>query len=171
MLDSIGDADAYQLRCFGDIDNYRHYEYRDLILQDAKRKFRLSQVTEEGNDPLETGKSYGTPHDLASLYGKGRVISDPGNVPTGYGDDVKLGRPTEKVSNINTQQNVFGKDRLGKTAMKYDDEMAGLSKQLTENIQSTYLKNKQLLDEMEKKIVFQTDKVKESLLDENQLRD
>jgi len=146
-------------------------EYRDLILQDAKRKFRLSQVTEEGNDPLETGKSYGTPHDLASLYGKGRVISDPGNVPTGYGDDVKLGRPTEKVSNINTQQNVFGKDRLGKTAMKYDDEMAGLSKQLTENIQSTYLKNKQLLDEMEKKIVFQTDKVKESLLDENQLRD
>jgi len=126
-------------------------EYRDLILQDAKRKFRLSQVTEEGNDPLETGKSYGTPHDLASLYGKGRVISDPGNVPTGYGDDVKLGRPTEKVSNINTQQNVFGKDRLGKTAMKYDDEMAGLSKQLTENIQSTYLKNKQLLDEMEKK--------------------
>ncbi len=55
-------------------------------------------------DPLETGKSYGTPHDLASLYGKGRVISDPGNVPTGYGDDVKLGRPTEKVSNINTQQ-------------------------------------------------------------------
>jgi len=146
-------------------------EYRDLILQDAKRKFRLSQVTEEGNDPLETGKSYGTPHDLASLYGKGRVISDPGNVPTGYGDDVKLGRPTEKVSNINTQQNVFGKDRLGKTAMKYDDEMAGLSKQLTENIQLTYLKNKQLLDEMEKKIVFQTDKVKESLLDENQLRD
>jgi len=146
-------------------------EYRDLILQDAKRKFRLSQVTEEGNDPLETGKSYGTPHDLASLYGKGRVISDPGNVPTGYGDDVKLGRPTEKVSNINTQQNIFGKDRLGKTAMKYDDEMAGLSKQLTENIQSTYLKNKQLLDEMEKKIVFQTDKVKESLLDENQLRD
>jgi len=146
-------------------------EYRDLILQDAKRKFRLSQVTEEGNDPLETGKSYGTPHDLASLYGKGRVISDPGNVPTGYGDDVKLGRPTEKVSNINTQQNIFGKDRLGKTAMKYDDEMAGLSKQLTENIQLTYLKNKQLLDEMEKKIVFQTDKVKESLLDENQLRD
>jgi len=75
------------------------------------------------------------------------------------------------LNNINTQQNIFGKDRLGKTAMKYDDEMAGLSKQLTENIQLTYLKNKQLLDEMEKKIVFQTDKVKESLLDENQLRD
>jgi hypothetical protein len=35
----------------------------------------------------------------------------------------------------------------------------------------TYLKNKQLLNEIEKKIVFQTDQSKESLLDENQLRD
>ena len=30
---------------------------------------------------VETGKSYGTPHDLASLYGKGRMYSDPGGVP------------------------------------------------------------------------------------------
>ena len=146
-------------------------EYRDLILQDAKRKFRLAQVTEEGNDPLETGKSYGTPHDLATLYGKGRLVSDPGNVPAGYGDDVKLGRPQEKVSTINTQQNPLGRDRLGKTAMKYDDEMAGQSKQLTESAQTTYLKNKQLLNEIEKKLVFQVDKSKESLLDEKQLRD
>ena len=143
-------------------------EYRDLILQDAKHKFRLSQVTEEGNDPLETGKSYGTPHDLAALYGKGRVVSDPTNVPPGYGDDVTLGRPKEKASTINTQNNPLGRDRLGKTAMKYDDEMAGQSRQLTEN---TYLRNKQFVNEMEKKLVFQTDKSKESLLDENKLRD
>ena len=143
-------------------------EYRDLILQDAKRKFRLGQITEEGNDPLETGRSYGTPHDLATLYGKGRMASNPENVPTGYGDDITLGRPKEKVSTINTQDNPLGRDRLGKTANKYDDTMDGLSKQLTENV---YLKNKQLLNEMEKKIVFSADKAKESLLDENQLRD
>ena len=146
-------------------------EQRDLILEDAKRKFRLGQVVEEGNDPLETGKSYGTPHDLATLYGKGRMMSSPENVPAGYGDDVKLGRPKEKVSTINTQNSPLGKDRLGKTANKYDDTMGGSSKQLTENVQITYLKNKQLLDEMEKKIVFSKDKTKESLLDENQLRD
>jgi hypothetical protein len=146
-------------------------EYRDLLIQDAKRKFRLGQITEEGNDPLETGKSYGTPHDLATLYGKGRLISDPGNVPNGYGDDIKLGRPKEKVSNINTQDNPLGRDRLGKTAMKKDDDMAGQSKQLTENSQTTYLKNKQLLEGMEKQLVFKSDKAKESLLDENQLRD
>ena len=40
-------------------------EYRGLIAQDAKRKFRINQIENEGNDPLETGKSYGTPHDLA----------------------------------------------------------------------------------------------------------
>ena len=144
-------------------------EYRDLILQDAKRKFRLGQVTEEGNDPLETGKSYGTPHDLASLYGKSRMTSDPGNVPAGYGDDTTLGRPKEKVSNINTQDNVFGRDRLGRKDMKVDDQPGyGNSKSLNE---TTYLKNKQFLNEIEKKLVFQSDKAKESLLDENQLRD
>jgi len=143
-------------------------EYRDLILQDAKRKFRLAQVTEEGNDPLETGKSYGTPHDLATLYGKGRMMSNPENVPIGYGDDVKLGRPKEKVSNINTQDNIFGRDRLGRQDNKVDDQPDYNSKtNLTEN---TYLKNKQFVNEMEKKIVFTIDKTKESLLDENQLR-
>ena len=65
-------------------------EYRDLILQDQKRKFRMSQVEAEGNDPIESGKSYGTPHDLASLYGKGRMYSDPSNVPDGYDEDEKI---------------------------------------------------------------------------------
>jgi len=143
-------------------------EYRDLILQDAKRKFRLGQITEEGNDPLETGKSYGTPHDLATLYGKSRMASDPGNVPIGYDEEVKLGRPQEKASNINTQKDVFGRDRLGRQAMKVDDQPDYNSKTLNE---STYLKNKQFLNEMEKKIVFKPNTPGESLLDERQLRD
>jgi len=143
-------------------------EYRDLILQDAKRKFRLAQVTEEGNDPLETGRSYGTPHDLAALYGKGRMITDPENVPVGYSDDITLGRPKEKVTNINTQDNAFGRDRLGRKDMKVDDQPDFNSKSLNE---ITYLKNKQFLNEIEKKLVFQSDKSKESLLDEDQLRD
>ena len=56
-------------------------EYRDLSREDAKRKFRIAQIEAEGNDPVETGKSYGTPHDLASLYGNGRMYTDPGDVP------------------------------------------------------------------------------------------
>ncbi len=56
-------------------DNIFHFsadeydEMRDLVLQDAKRKFRMSQIENEGNDPLETGETYGTPHDIATSYG------------------------------------------------------------------------------------------------------
>ena len=41
--------------------------------------------------------------------------------------------------------------------------------ELTKVLKTTYLKNKQFLTELDKKLVFQTDKAKESLLDENNL--
>ena len=96
------------------------------------------------------------------------MVSDPGNVPAGYNKDVKLGRPEEKVTNINTQDNALGRDRLGRQAAKIDDQSDFNSKALTENVK---LKNSQFINEIEKKLVFQSDKAKESLLDENQLRD
>jgi len=95
-------------------------EYRDLIVQDAKRKFRLNQIESEGNDPVTTGKSYGTPHDLASLYGKGRY--EDNSVPDGYDEKESLGRPKEKVTKRNTQDDNFGKDRIGSRGNKVDDQ-------------------------------------------------
>jgi hypothetical protein len=145
-------------------DEYQ--EYRDLITQDQKRKFRLSQIEAEGNDPITTGRSYGTPHDLASLYGKGRMESDPGNVPDGYDEKVPLGRPQEKVSNINTQGNAFGRDRLGRKDMKIDDQPG-----LKESAKIAYSKNRNLLESMEKEVVFNEDKRKESLLDETKIKE
>ena len=38
------------------------------VITDLKRGFRETQITEEGNDPEVTGKSFGTPHDLAAMY-------------------------------------------------------------------------------------------------------
>ena len=102
----------------------QYEEYRDLISEDTKRQFRLAQIEAEGNDPTETGKSYGTPHDLASLYGKGRMYSDPSNLPDGYDeqttDKTPLGRPTEQPTNRDKQEGNFGKDRLGRKGMKKD---------------------------------------------------
>ena len=141
-------------------------EYRDLIVQDQKRRFRLQQIETEGNDPVSTGRSYGTPHDLASLYGQGRIESDPGNVPDGYNEKVPLGRPQEKVSNINTQDNAFGRDRLGRKDMKVDDQPG-----LKENAKINYSKNRTLLESLEKNIVFNEDKQKESLLDETKIKE
>jgi len=87
-------------------------EMRDLVLEDKKRAFRLQQVENEGNDPAKTGRSFGTPHDLASLYGKGR--SGQGAVPVGYDEKDPVGRPTQKASIFGTQKSSFGKDALGK---------------------------------------------------------
>jgi len=89
-------------------------EYRDLVVEDKKRTFRLAQIENEGNDPAKTGKSFGTPHDLASLYGKGRTGMDiEGPLPGGYDEKRPIGRPEEKSSIINTQKDPLGKDRLG----------------------------------------------------------
>jgi hypothetical protein len=89
-------------------------EMRDLVIEDMKRTFRLGQIENEGNDPARSGKSYGTPHDLASLYGKGRAGMDvDGPIPPGYDEKRPVGRPEEKASIIGTQKDPLGKDRLG----------------------------------------------------------
>ena len=89
-------------------------EFRDLVIEDKKRTFRLGQIENEGNDPAKTGKSYGTPHDLASLYGKGRMGQGTLNIPSGYDETKPVGRPEERVSIINTQNDPLGKDRTGR---------------------------------------------------------
>jgi len=151
-------------------------EYRDLIREDAKRRFRLTQIENEGNDPLETGKSYGTPHDLATLYGKERMYSSPGNVPDGYDTDEKkpLGRPVEKVTNKNSQDNAFGKDRLGNLGMKKDNDSSDSIKPQYKGGSPLSLKEKTMLEKMpinSKKLVFESSEGKGSLLDEDQIRE
>ena len=150
-------------------------EYRDLAREDAKRKFRLAQIEAEGNDPVQSGKSYGTPHDLASLYGKGRMYSEPGNVPEPekYDKD-NLGRPKDGITNRGKQENNFGKDPLGTKRMKDTDKNEG-SKPLSEfeSAKVTYLKNKEIFKELEKnkkKLIFEEDKDDSSLLDDSQLK-
>jgi len=147
-------------------------EYRDQIAEDQKRIFRFKQIENEGNDPLESGKSYGTPHDLAALYGASRYAG--ANLPDGYDEDLKLGRPSEKASSINTQDNVFGNDRLGNKGMKKGDA-TGEDKTLRNNFKGgspltlETRQNKTLLENLEKKISIK--KEESSLLDESQIRE
>jgi hypothetical protein len=154
-------------------------EYRDLIREDAKRKFRITQIESEGNDPVETGQSYGTPHDLASLYGRGRY--DNGEVPTGYDEKSVLGRPEEKITDKNTQDNAFGKDRIGSLGMKKDNDTSDSIRPQYKGGSPLALENKPLSTSQEdmlskipiskKQLVFEADKQKESLLDEKQIRE
>jgi hypothetical protein len=164
-------------------DNIFHFsedqydEYRDLLREDMKRTFRLTQLETEGNDPIDTGKSYGTPHDLASLYGKGRYDTTR-DVPGGYNEDEPLlGRPKEKVSNINTQENPFGRDRLGREEMKRDNQEGyGKNKfqgsnSLAMEARTALLKNKTLLESLNKKLSFDDERRAASLLDESQVKE
>ena len=155
-------------------------EYRDLLTQDAKRKFRMNQIENEGNDPLETGKSYGTPHDLASLYGRNRY--DNGEVPEGYDEDKEsLGRPKEKVSNRNTQDNALGKDRIGAVGMKKDNDASDSVKPnykggspLALETKKKRNKNARMFNDIKnqkKQIIFEKEIKGNSLLDENQIKE
>ena len=162
-------------------DNVFHFsedqydEYRDLIREDTKRGFRLKQIEEEGNDPVETGKSYGTPHDLASLYGKGRMYGAEGNVPDGYDKDKEdVGRPKDKTRR-NKQDSNFGKDRLG--SQNKDNESDSIKPNFKggplalEDARTTYIKNQRLFEEMDKKKVAVEKKTQDpSYLDESQLK-
>ena len=166
-------------------DNLFHFsedqydEYRDLIIEDKKRKFRLNQIENEGNDPSETGQVYGTPHQLATAYGKGR--GDNG-VPTGYNEKNPnepvhlVGRPKASASNINRQDSPFGKDRIG--AKTYStagvDQEDSLAKTQWKGgsplAMETYLRNKNLFSTIpvnRKTTLFE----QSDLLNENNIRD
>ena len=152
-------------------------EMRELVKEDAKRKFRLSQIENEGNDPLETGETYGTPHDIASSYGKGRVYDRPGSVPDGYNrDQPEIGRPEEKASNINTTNDPLGLDRLGRKGMKTDDQQGygrdNTSPFALESTKKEFTKHKKVLDSLiPKKMIFESERKANGLLDESQIRE
>jgi hypothetical protein len=152
-------------------------EMRELVREDAKRKFRLSQIENEGNDPLETGETYGTPHDIATSYGKGRVYDRPGSVPDGYNrDQPEIGRPEEKASNINTTNDPLGLDRLGQKAMKTDDQQGygrdNTSPFALESTKKEFAKHKKILDSLTpKRMIFESEMKANSLLDESQIRE
>lgn len=92
----------------------QYNDEKDQQVEDAFHKFRMAQIENEGNDPTESGISYGTPHDLASLYGNKRDKSvGPAQVPTGY-DEKEPGRPVEKPTTYGSDKSNFSRDPLGK---------------------------------------------------------
>ena len=153
-------------------------EYRDLVLEDKKRVFRQAQIENEGNDPAKTGKSYGTPHDLASLYGKGRMGTN-GEIPGGYDEKRPIGRPQEKASIVGTQRDPLGKDRIGKgengalNVPNNGGEGSGTPKGGSPIAIAEVFKNKGLIDSIpkniRKEIVFGPDQ-EPSLLNENNIK-
>jgi hypothetical protein len=150
-----------------DISEDKYNEMRELIREDAKREFRISQIENEGNDPVATGQSFGTPHDLASIYGR-----EQGELPAGYDENLP-GRPREKMSVIGTNADPMGgRDRLGVQGMKggfpSDNENV---KEGINNTMSVFLRNKNIFTG-KKQNLFEQEAEKESdLLNEENIKD
>lgn len=132
MFDSGLFSSDYIYETIFDMSEEKYRAMREGILADKKRTFRLAQVENEGNDPNISGKSFGTPHDLAIMQGLGRESS--GEVPEGYDETNPEGRPKEHASNYGTQYNAFGRDPIGKdttinqsTVKSYKPEFNGNS--------------------------------------------
>ena len=135
MLDTGLFSSDYIYENLFNLSEDEYIEMRDLVREDGKRKFRQAQIENEGNDPALSGKSYGTPHDLASMYGRRSTPTPkgagPGEVPTGYAEKPRTtkgrkwgepgpegGRPRLRASFYGTQENpVGGGDPTGRLSM------------------------------------------------------
>ena len=131
---------------------------RNRALDDAAHIFRTNQIEAEGNDPVESGESYGTPHDLAGMYAtkRDKTIKD---VPDGY-DEEGPGRPPIKLSRYGTDQANMGRDPLGKAGLTADDTpkrtndvstfSVNENSRLLKKLSLTRLKGKHLISEDDK---------------------
>lgn len=146
----------------------KYNEMRNLVREDAKRDFRLSQIENEGNDPVVTGQSYGTPHDLASLYGN----REQGDLPLGYDEKGPEGRPREKMSILGTHADpVGGIDRLGVQGMKGGSPSDVENIRENQKTQAVYLRNKTLFIPKKQLIFEKTNEVQSNLLNEDNIKD
>ena len=136
-------------------------------LDDAANTFRRNQIENEGNDPVETGESYGTPHDLANLYStkRDKAIKD---IPDGY-DENEPGRPKSKLSTYGTDQGNLSRDPLGKDGMTADDSPSRTNNVSTFALEeNSRILKKLSLDRINKKVLLK-EKKHSSLLDEDNI--
>tara|TARA_R110002167_G_scaffold60869_12_gene171626 strand:- start:609 stop:2501 length:1893 start_codon:yes stop_codon:yes gene_type:complete len=179
MSDSKLFSSDYIYEKIFDLSEDSYMEMRDLVREDSKRAFRIAQIEGEGNDPAKSGTTYGTPHDLASMYGRRSTSTPKGagedEVPQGYEEQPDWdesgpegGRPREKASLYGTNDALGGRDPLGVHGMHggFDSDNDKVAENYKTN--AIYLRNKDLF----KDIVFKKQDTKESqMLSEDNIKD
>jgi hypothetical protein len=89
-------------------------DIQNQIVQDQKEKFRHSQIEMEGNDPMASGDSIGTPSDMAAVGVGQDDTSQPPETVAGSifdaPDEWKDDRPEDEQGGRPEEMNKFGKD-------------------------------------------------------------
>lgn len=94
---------------------------QDAVIEDLKQTFRQEQIATEGNDPFVSGKSFGTKHDLATLYisqTEEQKAEDIRKLYTPDGRTENPGRPEEYGSFESEDDPSLGRDPSGRLAMQ-----------------------------------------------------
>jgi len=117
------------------------------IVNDQKRAYRYEQISMEGNDPIKSGQSFGTPHDLATVQQGGEEGGAP---PGGKGGAPEegfdgAGRPKE-IPKFGKDFSARGRDPLGKHDMKKAVSTEQLKK-IVKNLELNGTVDKELLAE------------------------
>jgi hypothetical protein len=87
----------------------------DQVIEDLKETFRKEQIFTEGNDPKVTGKSFGTPHDMASLQMASKLDGDEiKNLYTTDGREDNEGQPEATGTFGTDRDKAFGRDPDGR---------------------------------------------------------
>lgn len=91
---------------------------QDRIVEDLKQAFRLEQIKSEGNDPKTSGRTFGTPHDIASMQVASKFdVFNAEDTKRLYSPDEREfneGQP-EKFGSFETKRDPnMGRDPVGK---------------------------------------------------------
>jgi len=106
-------------------DEWKEEQFK--VINDIKLGFRHEQIESEGNDPVKTGESFGTPHDLASLSqqsggdeegANSGFPTEEGGAPEGGFDGA--GRPKEGGT-YGKDKSPFGRDPLGNKSLSKNE--------------------------------------------------
>ena len=108
-------------------------EIQNQIIDDQKQKFRHSQIEMEGNDPMDTGDSIGTPSDMASSWYRTDDAANTtgtlaGSIFDPFGDEGEDDRPEDEQGGRPQEMNkpfkdsgARGRDPLGKQTKIEED--------------------------------------------------
>jgi hypothetical protein len=148
------------------------------VINDLKLKFRHEQIETEGNDPVKTGESFGTPHDLATASQQSQDGKDFASFEENIGGAPKggwpgAGRPKEG-GNYATDDNAFGRDPIGNRSRSIKPEKAYNANEVVNKESTDTMLSKMRVKLKTKKIITESlktdDEISEiGLLDEKNI--
>jgi hypothetical protein len=149
------------------------------VINDLKLGFRQEQIETEGNDPVKTGESFGTPHDLATVSQQSdnsntdSFEENVGGAPEGGFEGA--GRPREG-GNYATDTSPFGRDPIGNKSRNIKSSTPYNANEVVNKKQTNTMLSKMKVKVKTKQIISESlntdDTINEiSLLDEKNILD